>query len=661
MFKTTGRTVDGVNVAVEPNTFSMYTVAEINNGIAEITLTAVTGSDAAPAPAPAATLPSSAAAAAAPASAAPAPAATLPSSAAAAAAPSTLAAAPAPAATLPSSAAAAAVAPLNASAAAPAAVAPSTLFASMAPSSRAISFTPTLTTAQQRLNTFLTIENTRLQQAAVDRAAGTGSIKLLPANLQDTTALTNVANAANKYAKVYRIIQILTNPGGHYKNEENFNKDIETLIDYYYDADATEPQKEVAIENIDKLISVSNHQYLLPTASAAPVAAAPAPAAVVPAAAAAASPTAATAGPIDAVAAAPAADDWSSPATMAPANIGPDVANMFANGLYGTKPDEIPELVISGKKFKKGICFVLTNVRSTGTFKTLVKVSEVYKNQIIVKKLSRTLNGQPNSINTEEGSYTVDQLTKDINNIEIVECNYSLVSDAAPANAAALPAVVAPSGAAALPAVVAPAANTSAAIDAAPPTGAPSGAAALPAVVAPVAARADFTCRYKKTLSQPLYENIVDHITNFIRSKIGTVLIKNDLDSMTKNITTIIKGIQTIDIVSPEKNPNSIDYDKFSSTCVGTHALTITVNKGTRKANTSEINPISGGSKPIYFVFLLTVPGKEAKQYIQPKPPSFNQSSRKLGFYTGRVRGRGRTAKKGSGRRQRTLKRNRKR
>jgi hypothetical protein len=202
----------------------------------------------------------------------------------------------------------------------------------MAPSSRAIAFTPTLTAAQQSLNTFLTIERTKLEQAAANRAAGPPQIKPLPANLQDTATLTNLANAATKYANVFRIIEMLLNPGNYYKDENNFNRDIGTLIEYHDEAGATDRQKEVAIENIDKLISVSNHPELLPGASAAPVpvepvvaSAAPVPVEPVVASAAAPAPvepvvvSAAAPAPVEPVVASAAALPLDAPAATAPA------------------------------------------------------------------------------------------------------------------------------------------------------------------------------------------------------------------------------------------------------------------------------------------------------------------------------------------------------
>jgi hypothetical protein len=247
---------------------------------------------------------------------------------------------------------------------------------------------------------------------------------------------------------------------------------------------------------------------------------------------------------------------------------------------------------------------------------------------------------------------------------------------AAPLDAAA--AVVAPAAAPAAPPL-------DAADAAAPPLDAADAAApvVVPAADAPPPPVPTINENCDKTrIQSPNVQKIVDHMNEFIKTHGGFQKFKQaDLVKIHKKIEGVIGGAEYVDIVNPMLRRGSNDYDAFGDDCGGTHIITIRFNDK-KEYTSNEFREMAGGGMGTAFVFLIAVPGKELK--LAPTESSrtgwvskrdINKatdtkraaavlssaaSSRNL-YNPVKPRGIGRTAKKGSGRKQRTLKRNRKR
>ena len=124
-----------------------------------------------------------------------------------------------------------------------------------------------------------------------------------------------------------------------------------------------------------------------------------------------------------------------------------------------------------------------------------------------------------------------------------------------------------------------------------------------------------------------------------------------DLYTIRRDIASVIEGVEYVDIVNPIQRSGRLDYDAFGDTCLGTHTITIRFNDK-KKYTSNGFSELTGGGMGTAFVFLLAVPGKELKQ----APTDSSRAE-----FIEEKKTRTRTAKKGSGRKQSTLKRNRRR
>jgi len=224
------------------------------------------------------------------------------------------------------------------------------------------------------------------------------------------------------------------------------------------------------------------------------------------------------------------------------------------------KPEEVPELTVGGKVFKKGSCFTHTLLKGQGnTFVTKMRVLGVYSGYIEVEKTERTNNGVPAEINTKHSLLTNQTLLNSISEIEFVDCNAS--------------------------------------------------------TEAPKLLTND-SCPHKTTIPEPTIQKIVDHIHTFVNSHGTFHFTETNFDSINRQVRSIIGGAESMDIVNPTQRGGSNDYDVFGSTCVGSHAITVRFNDK-KKYTSSDFETMEGGGRGTAFVFLIAVPGKELKPYAK--------------------------------------------
>jgi hypothetical protein len=182
----------------------------------------------------------------------------------------------------------------------------------------------------------------------------------------------------------------------------------------------------------------------------------------------------------------------------------------------------------------------------------------------------------------------------------------------------------------------------------APPAPLPAPPAPLPALPAPPLPAAPLPaappsepveCPHKYEIFRPIAKNIKEHIVEFIKGeklKIQPVALFHHTNSIERAVG---ENATSVHIINPEKNETTGNYDKFGPTCVGSSKFTLTF-----KDNSFDSFGIQKGGGELKVVFLIQIPGQE----LVRSPTEITAGRRRQ------------TSKNGRGRKQRTLKRNRK-
>jgi hypothetical protein len=169
-------------------------------------------------------------------------------------------------------------------------------------------------------------------------------------------------------------------------------------------------------------------------------------------------------------------------------------------------------------------------------------------------------------------------------------------------------------------------------------------------------------------------KRVVKHIRWFIQKK--AVIPNINLKELETKVKDVLDKLNTgkIDLIYPDVS-NTGTYDTFIGTCGGTYEIKVSVQEGKAIREKYQVNKMTGGGQEKMYVFRVDIPDENNQKVLldvsslDAEPFEQKKLKERLGSTSGRsIFGPGRvrdikppTAKNGRGRKQRTLKRNRKR